>query len=152
MRRVKKPVTPSQWVQVGGGGAIYEQGTSPYQEGGWSPLWALTGQGASSLGQEMACKAAKRFASPSVVKRVARNPPERRRDGSERVKKAGWVSMPWVEKCSKGWGKPAIKRPGWEHVEKHVGGHLFDVRGCGQICIQRHRHCCYAACPEKKAI
>ena len=60
MRHDKKPVTPSQWVQVGVG-AIYEQGTTPYQEGGWSPLWALAGQGASSLGQEMACKAAKRF-------------------------------------------------------------------------------------------
>ena len=60
MRRDKKPVTPSQWVQVGGG-ALYEQGTTPYQEGVWSPLWALAGQGASSLGKEMACKAAKRF-------------------------------------------------------------------------------------------
>ena len=60
MRRNKKPVTPSQWVKVREG-AIYEQGTTPYQEGGWSPLWALAGQGASSLGKEMACKAAKRF-------------------------------------------------------------------------------------------
>lgn len=59
MRR-KKQVTPSQWVQVGGG-TIYQQGTTPYQEGGWSPLWALAGQGASSLGKEVACKAAKRF-------------------------------------------------------------------------------------------
>ena len=60
MRRDKKPVTPPQWVQVGGG-TLYQQGTTPYQEGGWSPLWALAGQGASSLGKEMACKAAKRF-------------------------------------------------------------------------------------------
>lgn len=57
---LKKRVAPSQWVQVGGG-PIYEQGTPPYQEGGWSPLWALAGQGASSLGKEVACKAAKRF-------------------------------------------------------------------------------------------
>ena len=59
--RHKKQVTPSRWVQVGGGGAINEQGTTPYQEGGWSPLWALAGQGVSSLGKEVACKAAKRF-------------------------------------------------------------------------------------------
>jgi len=58
--RNKKQVTPSQWVQVGGG-PIYEQGTAPYQEGGWSPLWALAGQGATSLGKEVACKTAKRF-------------------------------------------------------------------------------------------
>ena len=42
MRRDKKPVTLSQWVQVEGG-AFYEQGTTPYQEGGWSPLRALAG-------------------------------------------------------------------------------------------------------------
>ena len=34
MRRDKKPVTPSQWRQVGGGGAIYEEGTTPYQQKG----------------------------------------------------------------------------------------------------------------------
>ena len=55
----KKRFTSSQWVQVGG--SVYDQGTPPYQEGGWSPLWALAGQGAMSLGKEMACKAAKRF-------------------------------------------------------------------------------------------
>ena len=55
----KKRFTSSQWVQVGG--SVYDQGTPPYQEGGWSPLWALAGQGATSLGKEVACKAAKRF-------------------------------------------------------------------------------------------
>lgn len=54
MRRNKKPVTPSQWVKVREG-AIYEQGTTPFQEGGWSSLWALAGQSASSLGKEVAC-------------------------------------------------------------------------------------------------
>lgn len=47
-------------MQVGGG-PIYEQGTTPYQEGGWSPLWALAGQGTTCLGKEVACKTAKRF-------------------------------------------------------------------------------------------
>lgn len=28
--------------------------------------------------------------------------------------------------------------------EQHAGGHLFDARGHSQICIQRHRHRCYA--------
>ena len=55
----KKCLTSSQWVQVRG--SVYDQGTPPYQEGGWSPLWALAGQGATSLGKEVACKAAKRF-------------------------------------------------------------------------------------------
>ena len=57
---VNKRLAPRQWVQVGGG-EIYEQGTPAYQEGGWSPLWAVASQGASSLGKELACKAAKRF-------------------------------------------------------------------------------------------
>ena len=35
MRRYKKPVTPSQWLEVEvEGGALLEQGTTPYQEGG----------------------------------------------------------------------------------------------------------------------
>lgn len=55
----KKRFAPSQWVQVGG--SVYDQGTPPYQEGGWSPLWALAGQGATSLGKDVARKAAKRF-------------------------------------------------------------------------------------------
>lgn len=35
--------------------------------------------------------------------------------------------------------------------EQHAGGHLFDARGRSQICIQRHRHRCYAPL-SKKAI
>lgn len=34
--------------------------------------------------------------------------------------------------------------------EQHAGGHLFDVRGRSQICIQRHRHRCYAPLLKKK--
>ena len=30
--------------------------------------------------------------------------------------------------------------------EKQDGGHLFDVCGRSQICIQRHRHRCYVPC------
>lgn len=56
----KKRWTPSQWVQVGGG-TVYGQGTTPYQEGGWSPLWTLAGQGTSSLGKDVMCNAAKKF-------------------------------------------------------------------------------------------
>ena len=91
MRRDKKPVTPSQWVQVGGG-AFYEQGTTPYQEGGWSPLWALAGQGASSLGQEMACKAAKRFRQ-SFCHQESEKEPERKKKRRHRKSQEGGLGF-----------------------------------------------------------
>ena len=91
MRRDKKPVTPSQWVQVGGG-AFYEQGASPYQEGGWSPLWALAGQGASSLGQEMACKAAKRFRQ-SFCHQESEKEPERKKKRRHRKSQEGGLGF-----------------------------------------------------------
>ena len=47
-------------------------------------LWALAGQGASSLGKEVACKATKCFRQSYCH--------TERRGGSERVKKTGWVS------------------------------------------------------------
>ena len=61
---LKKRFAISQWVPVTvqvGGRETYKQGTPPHQDGGWSPLWALAGQGATSLGKDVMCQAAKRF-------------------------------------------------------------------------------------------
>ena len=61
---LKKRFALPQWVPTtvqSGGRETYKQGTPPYQEGGWSPLWALAGQGATSVGKDVMCRAAKRF-------------------------------------------------------------------------------------------
>ena len=104
MRRDKKPVTPSQWVQVGGG-AIYEQGTSPYQEGGWSPLWALAGQGATALGQEMACKAAKRFRQSFCRQESSEEPARKKKRRLRKSQEGGFGSEAVAWELLKGLGK-----------------------------------------------
>ena len=106
MHRDKKPVTPSQQVQVGGGGALYEQGTTPYQEGGWWPLWALAGQGTSSLGKEMACKAPKRFRQPFCHQeseeptRKKTRRPHKSQEGGLGLDAAGWELLKGLGKAS----------------------------------------------------
>ena len=97
MRHNKKPVTPSQWVQAGGGGAIYEQGTTPYQEGGWSP--------SSSWGPSIisATAASVKCAAKSTMPRPSR--PRREPDLSRILSHPAGV-RPWDEL-----GK--LKRQGW---------------------------------------
>ena len=104
MRRDKKPATPPQWVQVGGG-SIYQQGTTPYQEGGWSPLWALAGQGASSLGKEMACKAAKRFRQSFCHQESEEEEPARKKKRRARKSQEGGFAEAAAWELLKGLGK-----------------------------------------------
>ena len=99
---LKKRVAPSQWVQVGGG-PIYDQGTPPYQEGGWSPLWALAGQGATSLGKEVACKAAKRFRQAYCLDG---EPPKKKRKKTQEGG-FGFDDVAW--EMLKGVGKAGVK-------------------------------------------
>lgn len=64
----EKTIYHPDWVEVSSatrrfqaGDQTYKEGTPPYQDGGWSPLWALDSQGATSVGKDVMCQAAKRF-------------------------------------------------------------------------------------------
>ena len=62
------------------GGQTYKEGTPPYQEGGWSPLWALAGQGATSVGKDVMCTAAKRFRQSFCHKDEEEAPPRKKKE------------------------------------------------------------------------
>ena len=85
---LKKRFAPPQWVpvglapttsQTGQGGEKYKTGTPAYQEGGWSPLWALAGQGATSMGKDVMCQAAKRFRQSFCQGEDEAAPPKKKR-------------------------------------------------------------------------
>ena len=83
---MKKRFTIHDWVDVSpttrafqAGGQTYKEGTPPYQEGGWSPLWALAGQGATSVGKDVMCQAAKRFRQSFCQKDEEEAPPGKKR-------------------------------------------------------------------------
>ncbi|KAL9958865.1 hypothetical protein ACROYT_G035937 [Oculina patagonica] len=101
---VKKRFAPSQWVQVGGG-TFYDQGTPAYQEGGFSPLWALAGQEATSLGKAVACKAAKRFRQSycqDTEQPVKKKKKKRQQEGGYGFDEVAWQMI-------KGLGKAGTK-------------------------------------------
>ena len=80
---MKKRFAFHDWVDVSppfqAGGQTYKEGTPPYQEGGWSPLWALAGQGATSVGKDVMCQAAKRFRQSFCQKDEDEAPPRKKK-------------------------------------------------------------------------
>ena len=103
---MKKRFAIHDWVDVSppfqAGGQTYKEGTPPYQEGGWSPLWALAGQGATSVGKDVMCQAAKRFRQSFCQKDEEEAPPRKKK--KEKTTQKGGVKplASWLEQLGAG--------------------------------------------------
>jgi len=90
---MKKRFALHDWVGVSppfqAGGQTYKEGIPPYQEGGWSPLWALAGQGAASVGKDVMCQAAKRFCQ-SFCQKDEEAPPRKKKRRRRQLSKGAY--------------------------------------------------------------
>ena len=106
---MKKRFTLHDWVDVSpttrafqAGGQTYKEGTPPYQEGGWSPLWALAGQGATSVGKDVMCQAAKRFRQSFCHKDEEEAPPRKKKKKKTTRKGGVQPLVSWLEQLGAG--------------------------------------------------
>ena len=103
---MKKRFAFHDWVDVSppfqAGGQTYKEGTPPYQEGGWSPLWALAGQGATSVGKDVMCQAAKRFRQSFCQKDEDEAPPRKKK--KKKTTQQGGVQplVSWLDQLGAG--------------------------------------------------
>ena len=105
---MKKRFAFHDWVDVSPpfqtGGQTYKEGTPPYQEGGWSPLWALAGQGATSVGKDVMCQAAKRFRQSFCQKDDEEEAPPRKKKKKKKTTQQGGVQplASWLDQLGAG--------------------------------------------------
>ena len=105
---MKKRFAFHDWVDVSPpfqtGGQTYKEGTPPYQEGGWSPLWALAGQGATSVGKDVMCQAAKRFRQSFCQKEDEEEAPPRKKKKKKKTTQQGGVQplASWLDQLGAG--------------------------------------------------
>ena len=104
---MKKRFAFHDWVDVSppfqAGGQTYKEGTPPYQEGGWSPLWALAGQGATSVGKDVMCQAAKRFRQSFCQKDEDEAPPKKKKKKKKTTQQGGVQPLvSWLEQLGAG--------------------------------------------------
>lgn len=77
-------------------GQTYQEGTSHSQEGGWSPLWALAGQGAISVGNDVISQVAKRFRQSFCEGEGDEEAPPQKK--KKKTQKGGWLPfLPWLQ-------------------------------------------------------
>ena len=104
---MKKRFAFHDWVDVSppfqAGGQTYKEGTPPYQEGGWSPLWALAGQGATSVGKDVMCQAAKRFRQSFCQKDEDEAPPRKKKKKKKTTQQGGVQPLvSWLDQLGAG--------------------------------------------------
>ena len=104
---MKKRFAFHDWVDVSppfqAGGQTYKEGTPPYQEGGWSPLWALAGQGATSVGKDVMCQAAKRFRQSFCHKDEDEAPPRKKKKKKKTTQQGGVQPLvSWLDQLGAG--------------------------------------------------
>ena len=104
---MKKRFALHDWVDVSppfqAGGQTYKEGTPPYQEGGWSPLWALAGQGATSVGKDVMCTAAKRFRQSFCHKDEEEAPPRKKKKRKKTTQQGGVQPLvSWLDQLGAG--------------------------------------------------
>ena len=104
---MKKRFAFHDWVDVSppfqAGGQTYKEGTPPYQEGGWSPLWALAGQGATSVGKDVMCQAAKRFRQSFCQKEDEEEAPPRKKKKKKTTQQGGVQPLTsWLDQLGAG--------------------------------------------------
>ena len=106
---MKKQFTIHDWVDVSpttrafqAGAQTYKEGTSPYQEGGWSPLWALASQGATSVGKDVMCQAAKRFRQSYCHKDEEEASPRKKKKKKTTRKGGVQPLVSWLEQLGAG--------------------------------------------------
>ena len=104
---MKKRFAFHDWVDVSppfqAGGQTYKEGTPPYQEGGWSPLWALAGQGATSVGKDVMCQAAKRFRQSFCQKEDEEEAPPRKKKKKKTTQQGGVQPLAsWLDQLGAG--------------------------------------------------
>ena len=104
---MKKRFALHDWVDVSppfqAGGQTYKEGTPPYQEGGWSPLWALAGQGATSVGKDVMCQAAKRFRQSFCQKDEDEAPPRKKKKKKKTTQQGGVQPLvSWLDQLGAG--------------------------------------------------
>ena len=103
---MKKRFALHDWVDVSppfqAGGQTYKEGTPPYQEGGWSPLWALAGQGTTSVGKDVMCQAAKRFRQSFCHKDEEEAPPGKKKKKKTTQKGGVQPLVSWLDQLGAG--------------------------------------------------
>jgi len=104
---MKKRFALHDWVDVSPpfqtGGQTYKEGTPPYQEGGWSPLWALAGQGATSVGKDVMCQAVKRFRQSFCQKDDEEEAPPRKKNKKKTTQQGGVQPLAsWLDQLGAG--------------------------------------------------